>query len=257
MKDDTRMQTALDTVDASSWERLARKRIFFAHQSVGAGIVDGMSRIAAEDDKSRGTVRLKIVEGTDPALLRTPAFLHARVGTNGDPSSKMDAFSALMLGDLGDSTDIAFLKLCYQDVTAGTDVKRLFDEYETCMSRLAAARPAITFVRLTVPLTSVQTGWKAWLKALLGRPAGGAADNVKRNQLNDLLRSAYGGRAPLFDVALLEAERPDGSRATFASGGERYDLLAREYTDDGGHLNERGRRFVAGRLLVFLAEHAH
>jgi hypothetical protein len=122
------------------------------------------------------------------------------------------------------------------------------------MARLKEDRPAITFVHVTVPLKSVQSGWKVWIKRLLGRPAGGAADNAKRNEFNELMRRSYSGHELLFDLAIIETTRPDGSRSTFRSGGTAYDQLAREYTDDGGHLNERGRRTVAGRLLVFLAE---
>ncbi|MBM4332165.1 MAG: hypothetical protein FJ117_13250 [Deltaproteobacteria bacterium] len=241
---------ALTDVNTSSWKKLAGKRIFFGHQSVGANIIAGLGDLAGE----YGYIHLRIVEGTAPEVFNNPAFLHAKIGSNTKPQSKIDAFSALVLGGLGEKTDIAFFKLCYLDITADTDVQKLFRNYREHLSRLKAARPDVMFLNITVPLTTVQTGIKAWIKKLLGKPLGGHKDNIKRGEFNDLLRSTYRGKEPIFDLAKIESTRPDGSRASYAKDGKQYDCLAPEYTDDGGHLNAQGRRIAAEQLLIFLAE---
>ena len=40
---------------------------------------------------------------------------------------------------------------------------------------------------------------------------------------------------------------------TFTKDGENYYSLVPDYTDDGGHLNEKGRKIVAEQLLILLA----
>jgi lysophospholipase L1-like esterase len=54
-------------------------------------------------------------------------------------------------------------------------------------------------------------------------------------------------------MAAVESTYPDGRPCTFRVAGRTYESLVPEYTTDGGHLNERGRRAVAAQLLVFLA----
>jgi hypothetical protein len=94
---------------------------------------------------------------------------------------------------------------------------------------------------------------KAGIKKILGRPAGGYSGNVSRNRFNEMIRSEYEGKEPLFDLAYWEATLPDGERSVFTWEGATYDSLAGEYTEDGGHLNRDGSRWVAERFLVFLA----
>jgi hypothetical protein len=67
------------------------------------------------------------------------------------------------------------------------------------------------------------------------------------------MREAYAGRAPVFDLAVLESTRPDGSRVSYTQGADTVYTLAPEYTNDGGHLNEAAKRMVAEQLLIFLA----
>jgi len=53
---------------------------------------------------------------------------------------------------------------------------------------------------------------------------------------------------------MYESTLPDGKRSKFTKDGKEYFDLAPEYTFDDGHLNERGRRWVAQHLLTFLSE---
>lgn len=78
-------------------------------------------------------------------------------------------------------------------------------------------------------------------------------DNIKRNELNELIRQEYAGKEPLFDIAAIESTLPDGSRAFFSDHGKVYDYLSPDYSSDGGHLNPEGRRRVAEQLLITLA----
>ena len=55
------------------------------------------------------------------------------------------------------------------------------------------------------------------------------------------------------DIAYFESTYPDGKRSTFTKEGKSYFDLAPEYTYDDGHLNEKGRQWVAEHLLNFLA----
>jgi hypothetical protein len=106
---------------------------------------------------------------------------------------------------------------------------------------------------VTTPLMRVQSGPKALLKRLLGRSPGRYGGNFARERFNDLMRQAYGGREPLFDLAAIESTRPDGRREVIRSGGRSAHALVPAYTADNAHLNELGRRRVAEELLVFLA----
>jgi lysophospholipase L1-like esterase len=69
-----------------------------------------------------------------------------------------------------------------------------------------------------------------------------------------LLRDAYSKTEPFFDLALIESVNPDGFRCYVAKGTEKVNVMASEYTEDGGHLNSRGGRKVAEQLLIILAQ---
>ena len=77
--------------------------------------------------------------------------------------------------------------------------------------------------------------------------------NLIRQTYNELLRKAYAGREPVFDLAGLESVAPDGRVVSVRHKGMRVPVLAHEWTYDGGHLNEAGRRRIAEAFLVSLA----
>ena len=104
---------------------------------------------------------------------------------------------------------------------------------------------------MTAPLTVVPTGLKTSLKKLLGRGEPDKAANVKREAFNTHLREKYGRL--VYDLAALESALPTGERAAFEMNGKTAYALQPEYTEDGGHLNAEGRRFVAAGLIQFLA----
>jgi len=69
-----------------------------------------------------------------------------------------------------------------------------------------------------------------------------------------MLRKEYEGKEPLFDIAKFESTLPDGSRTSFSENGKIYYCLASNYTTDGGHLNDLGKKVVAEQLLLFLSK---
>ena len=234
---------------ATSWEKLSQKKIYFGHQSVGNKIIAGMRDVL----KDHPQIKLNIVEITDPGDLKGSGFAHSPVGRNQDPISKIRAFSEYIHKGLGNKADIAFFKFCYIDITPETDVEEIFNEYKKTMLELKENYPDTKFMHVTVPLKVVQTGPRVWIKNLIGRPIGGYAGNIKRNQFNELLKKEYKGNEPIFDLGMVESVFPDGTRNVFTKNGKNYFALVPEYSHDGRHLNEKGRRIVAEQLLIYLA----
>lgn len=236
---------------ADGLRRLAGLRIFFGHQSVGQDILTGVGDILRDTGSA---VNMRVVQTSDAAELQPGVLAHTMVGKNGDPSSKIRAFGQHLDAGIGRHADIALFKYCYIDVDASTDVSRIFGEYKAELARLQRRYPDVRFVHVTMPLRKVQTGPKALLKRVLGKPAGGYLENVKRNEYNDLLRAEYAAGGSVFDLAEIEATPPDADATTFSYQGQTYRALNPDYTYDNGHLNETARRLVAERFLATLAK---
>lgn len=243
------LATAAHAIDAAlraDLDVLAKERIYFAHQSVGANILAGVSELARE-----AGVPLHIVQAPDAAALAPGTFGHFFVPENGEPLRKLANFKRALGTRSG--VDLALIKFCYVDIDASTHATALFARYQATMAELRAANPHTTFVHVTLPLTTVQTGPKALAKRLLGRAPYGTIENVRREHYNALLRRAYLGREPVFDIARLESTAPDGTAVTVSWDGAIAPAMMPLYTDDGGHLNEVGRVRVARELVRVLA----
>jgi hypothetical protein len=238
---------ATDTTLRSELEHVASRRVLFGHQSVGANIIDGIAQLAQAEG-----VSLRIVEVQAPAELEPSTFGHMYVAENGNPIRKFESFELAM--DSGHSDpDIAFLKLCYVDFSADTDPKALFAKYRAAVDRLKLKHPTTTLVHVTAPLTVVQGGAKSLLKRLLGRAPSGILENVRRNEYNELIRQAYFGHEPIFDLAHIESSGTDGQAVTIEWNKIQIPVLAPQYTDDGGHLNAAGKLRAARELISVLA----
>lgn len=240
---------SIEEVKEEAWSALGGKSIYFGHQSVGFNIMDGIEELL---DKHQD-IGIGIMETRSVSDFDRPVFGHSRNGENKKPDTKIEAFAELMDKGLGNKVDIACFKLCYVDIKSDTDVDALFGHYRATMSRLTAAYPETIFVHVTSPLTAVQSGPKAWIKKLLGRPLGEVDSNIMRNRFNRMMLEEYGGKEPVFDLAALESTGTDGDLAGFSAEEDTWSSLAEEYTDDGGHLNDKGRRWIAENFLVFLA----
>jgi hypothetical protein len=249
MTDKGSISATLAGVPQSSWKSLSEKKIYFGHMSVGNDMLEGVQDLA----KEYPFILLRVVETSSLSNFDRPIFAHSPIGKNQDPKSKIDDFSHLISTGIGDRADIAFFKLCYIDIQAATDVDEVFTQYKDAMTFLRKRYPKVTFVHVTAPLRLVQTGVLVPIKRIIGRPVGGYSDNIKRSRFNELLRYEYKGKEPIFDLAAIESTYPDGTRFLFDSGGNKYESLIAEYTHDGGHLNEYGRKLIAAKFLVFLA----
>jgi hypothetical protein len=238
----------LDNVSAATWDKLAGKRIFFGHQSVGYDIMDGLGALLKENP----SIRLTIVETTDPSSFDAPVLAHARVGRNGDPGSKCEAFERYMDSGIGSQADIAFFKFCYVDIDRETDVEKMFDSYKATVRRVKAKFPRLTLVHVTVPLTSSDYTIKVRLKSIVKSILGRKDENVGRGELNERIRKEFGGSAPIFDLAAIESTSPAGNPVTFPYKGKKHPNMYSGYTTDGGHLNNEGKRAAAVGLLQTL-----
>jgi lysophospholipase L1-like esterase len=249
MEEKTIQFPSIKDVSASSWENLAQKKIFFGHQSVGNNILEGIRDVMKENPR----IKLNVVETIDPAALNAPIFAHSKVGKNTDPKSKIDAFADILDRGIGSKVNIAFLKFCYADATENTDIDKVFDNYQKAILELKKKYPQTTFVHITIPITTVQSGIKAFIKKTIGRSIDGYDKNIKRELLNERLRRYYGTKDPIFDIAKIESTFPESTRSSFNKDGNTYYSMVPEYTYDGCHLNKKGRKLVAEQLLIFLA----
>lgn len=249
MSNEHNFNTSLKDIPDSSWQELSKKKIYFGHHSVGFNILDGINQLAKENPQ----LRLNIVETSNVTQLNEGVFAHSRVGKNRKPLSKIAEFRKFIDDGIGGVANLAIFKFCFVDIVAKTDVNGLFEVYEKNITRMKASFPETTFVHFTVPLKVVQTGFKAWIKSILGKQIGGYANNIKRNEFNKLLREKYQGKDPIFDLAMFESTNDDGTMQVFEEDGKSYFTLRKDFTDDGGHLNTLGRRKIAEQFLIYLS----
>lgn len=237
-------------IDAAQIKKLASKKIYFGHQSVGYNIIDSLKALTPDDSG------LNIIESSDPKDFSKPVFAHSKNGENCEPGTKIAAFVQKMDSGLGNKADIAFFKFCYVDVTAATDVNKLFNEYKTAMDRLIKKYPGTMFLHVTVPVTSedesLKNRIKSFIKTLIGRETGYEMDNIRRMELNTLLKKEYGAR--VFNLAEIESATISGKILLSDKGGKPHNFLQKEYTYDGGHLNKIGGEIMALQLIKFISQ---
>lgn len=230
---------------------IAKARVLFGHQSVGRNILAGLEALSEE-----AGVPLRILEitGVPP---NGPGILHAYIGQNGDPESKIEMFVRLLTASGKPGYDIAMMKFCYTDLGRDTplDVAEMIDRYSRMVNNIRVMRPKARLVHITIPLRAEPPGMKTAAKHFVdffGLTTGGIADNILRNAFNDALRAKYSGEA-IFDLAAVESTLPDGTRSAFKHDGEVIYTLANAYTEDGGHLNEVAQRIAAIAFVRTLA----
>jgi hypothetical protein len=242
---------ALAASARESARKLSDARLFFAHQSVGGNIMDGVKALL--ESAPSGSIKLMSLAAV-PQAGAGGFFVHERLGTNGDPEGKTDAFVSTLEGGLGNRLDVALQKYCFADFTPTTDSQRVFDYYRQAVDRVHRDFPGLTLVHVTAPLMAVQSGPRAVVKKLIGQAPDYYEDNIVRERFNDLMRQTYGGREPLFDLARLESTR-EGSetRESTSFKGQTVFALLPQYTTDGGHLTPEVEQRIAAEFLNFLA----
>ena len=239
--DPTRTDSATVTVTAatrnlaSQLAALSTKALLFGHQSVGGQLIGTINGFLAAN---AGPEPRMVANARSASQVGTGIWGEFAVGENWQLPGKIDDFVAVMNGGVGAKVNIAFMKFCYVDFfdsspywATGT-VSTLFTKYRKSMASLRTAYPGLTIVHFTVPLfTSTDT-------------------NARREAYSALVRSTYSGSEPVFDIALIESTRADGTRCRDGAG---VPALCPEYTTDGGHLNATGQDLVARALIALLA----
>lgn len=220
------------SLTATDLTRLAKLKIFFGHQSVGANILQGIPEIYS----SYGVSSPTMISTTSLAGRTGGYFADAMTGNNGEPMGKNTAFSLQVHGGVGNQVNVAFFKYCYVDITSNTNVTTLFAGYKAVMASLVQSYPNVKFIYVTNPLTTND-----------------AADNTTRERFNSMMRQEYGSTGRLFDLAAVESTAPNGTRVQGTHGGSTYYSMYSGYTTDGGHLNAAGRQAAAKQLLTVLA----
>lgn len=240
--------------NAPNWQAdlqfLTSQAVYFGHQSVGDNLLAGVAQIAAQ-----ANVPIRIVELPTADGVSTPVFGHTHVAENTFPLKKLASFEQA-LSRPAPQVKVAALKFCYVDVNMGTDVAQLFQAYQRTVSTIQAQQPGLQLLHMTVPLTTVQTNWKASLKRLMGKAPYGVLENIRREEYNQLLRQAYGSSGRLFDLARVEATLPDGQLNTVEWNGKQVPALVPSYSDDGEHLNAAGQAHAAKAFVSALANAA-
>jgi hypothetical protein len=232
-----RLRTDLLTLQAT--------RVFFAHQSVGSNILDGLASLARESG-----VKLRIDPPDQSA--DAPGISQGIAGRNGHPDSKIQYFTDAM-ASLASLPRVALMKFCYVDFTPSTNGEAIFQNYERAMRSLQHMYPAVTFVHVTVPLTTRPGSFRDTVKRVMGRPVRKDEANARRAAFNQRLRDAFKDQL-VFDLAQVESTRPDGTLENFRSReGRTAEALFAGYTSDGGHLNELGRRLAAAEFARVVA----
>lgn len=225
-------------------------RVFFAHQSVGRNLLAGVRALAAEAGVPLRIVDLKAGETPDGTGL-----FHTFIGENGTPDLKVSEFVAEVASSPASAFDVAMLKFCYLDLddeSREPSPGELLARYESSMATLSSQRPQTTLIHATIPLTADPPGWKTMLKRWLGRSTWTDSANRKRGDYNQQLRQHY-PEGEIFDIARLEATRPDGELSSFTVDGRVVETMFGGYTYDGGHLTEGAGRHMAAEFLHTVA----
>lgn len=224
-------------------------RLFFGHQSVGSDVLHGVREQAG----ARAVPLITLTSSQEPAAAQADTVLHAKLGTNGDPASKLAAFESTLSAGIATQVDCAMFKLCYVDITTRAAAEATWQEYATAMERIESTYPLLRVLHCTVPLRALPSGVYATLRRVFGHRHAELDRNRAREAFNDRLRARF-PQERLFDLALAESRRSNGERCI---GSERVPGLVPAYTHDGGHLNMLGRRVMANAFLDFFDSLKH
>lgn len=236
------VETVFKEISRDKLKDLTLKRIYFGHQSVGFDIIRGIELL----QEQYAFDKFVIFESKDSDAFSSYRFFgHNRIGKNGSPKEKLDAFTAFIDTTLNGNVDIAFLKFCYSDIFRDTDIEDVFQYYVSEISLLSEKYPHIKFLHVTVPLRKNKSGIRSFLSGIIGRN-----HNIRREQYNDLIRKHY-DRKEVFDLAAYEYQYPDGRIEKNLAG---VKSIIPAYTYDGGHLTDTGAKVMAAELLRLMAD---
>jgi len=223
----------VDDVLKSDLETVRGARVFFGHYSVGANILEGLAGLAHE-----AGIPVQVGEGP--------------VGENTKPLAKFEDFARHAESPASEGEQLMLMKLCYVDFTPDSDPDALVKAYAAAVERVRKARPAVKIVHVTPPLFARSTDLKSKVKRTLGSAVWEDQANLRRLEFREQLLRRFPGE-PVFDLALVESTRPDGTREEYAVEGRTVPMLWPGYSSDGGHLNDFGKGIAAKAFVHALA----
>ncbi|MFC1822437.1 hypothetical protein ACFL9T_06990 [Thermodesulfobacteriota bacterium] len=238
----------LSDIPAASWDNLTQKKIYMGHRSVGNNIIEGLRDLKRENPK----IRLNIVDLKDKPALGDGCFAHSWIVQNASPQSLAENYFRLADEIVGEGFDIALIR--FTPFYDNRKMKDILIDYEYAFNKLKQIYPKTIFIHGTFPLTHSKTTWRTWIKKLVGKKEMWEYDdNIKVNEFNEMIRKRYLRKEPFLDIAALQSTSPDGSRSTFQKDGKTYFHMVKDYTYDGVHLNETGRKKIAKHFLFLLS----
>lgn len=224
-------------------QRLALKRIWFGHQSVGNYLMHGPS-----DDNAVGMVKLfedhpeyglsNVDSPTSIGAISVGTLADGHIGSNGHPDSKLTAFNTAVRTTFGGALDIAIIKFCwidfydsYADIQNTATADSFWTTYKSTIDALIADYPGAVIVPCTVPVT----------------PNDADGGNTLREYFSQKIRDEYG--SVVFDVSDWESRNTSGTLELY--NGTR-ELNAAWDVGDGGHPNATGSTMLAEKLYAHL-----
>jgi hypothetical protein len=228
-------------------EQLKSKRFLFAHMSVGENIIEGLEKIKSW---YRMLTDFQILSLEMRRKKIVPAFYHIKLGSNGDPEIKCKKFINILDKHYPEyNFDIVLFKFCYVDINRKTDVASIFKVYQNMVDQINKQYPDLRMIHITCPLTAHYRTVKQRIRGYLF----GDQANINRNFYNQLIHDAYGDKDQIFDLADAESAIQGNKRAVFEYKNEHYNYLAKTNTNDGRHLNEKGKVQAAGEIIQTLS----
>lgn len=227
-------------------------RVLIGSGAIGTDIAKGIPAAfkAAERSGPRVTPWVKARKS------RGPVIATATVGQTGDPESRFRAFANLVNDAPLNSIDVAIMALNYEDITAETDISRVFENYASTMESIEQANPDIKFLYATVPVTT-SNSWRAVDAATViglidvNQPVW--QDNIARERFNGLIRSQYASSGRLFDIAALEARISEGKAAAKMHENQWYFVMNPSLSSNGKRLGKAGAVQLADMLVRLVA----
>jgi hypothetical protein len=235
-------------IGTSRWSVIASRTVYFGHQAIGSEVVAGVEGVTLEH-----SLPLRVVQTREPATVTGAAFVHFLAGQGRDFASKNAAVLRLLESPTRARRPVLLLKYCYGDINSPADTATMFDAYRDTVDTIQFEHPDVTVVHATIPLMTVESAFKSGARQFLGRPTR-REGAIARHRYNELVRAEFTDTEPIFDLAKVEATRPNGTLAGFNAGGRMIETLATANTDDGSHLNARCQRAVAHTLLDLLSD---
>jgi len=251
-----RSESLADVLPDSVLNALHHKKIIFGHQSVGENLIDGIKMVYSENSSIKKPLFISIEQETN---FDSTGFYHFHAGKNRDPILKIEHFKETLLKGDFENFDIAFLKLCYVDLNIGNEaqINKIFETYQNAVKEITSKYPGLKLIHCTVPLrtrSNYSKGKLASIKRLISGVTGkhiNDADNRVKEIYNTKIRETF-KNDPIFDIAEYESTTPDGKRIRFKNNQVEAFALDNYYTDDGGHLNTAGQKYLSTKLLILL-----